>query len=131
MKTANSAIVAMTAFFGALVVSSSEAEPRFANPQITREEWKQLYDRVRKQPEAKVRRMQYQIIITASHSKYISTYVFTRPGHPAHPAVVIHDAFSGDAEHTAELAAHYAGPQLAFEAWRAEFRFNENMVFPP
>lgn len=129
MKRASSAFVVLGACFFAS--ASAASDPRFATQQITRAEWKQLYELVRKEPDAGIRRRHDHIVITVPSSEYVSTYVFTRPGHPAHPAVVIHDALVSETEHWAELSSHFAGRQSAFEAWKAKFRFNEYAVYPP
>jgi hypothetical protein len=126
------ALAALLICMSAEIVAQEISTPRFPSQQITRDELNQLYEKTKALPHASIRRVRHQVVITAPNSRYFSTtYVFTQPGHPAHPAVVIHDILEMETGHVAQLESYYAGSQLKFEAWVKEFVYTPYAIYPP
>lgn len=126
------ALAALLICMSAEVVAQEISTPRFPSQQITRDELNQLYEKTKTMPQASIRRVQHQVVITAPNSRYFSTtYVFTQPGHPAHPAVVIHDILEMETGHVAQLESYYAGSQPKFEAWVKKFVYTPYAIYPP
>jgi hypothetical protein len=119
----------------------AQLEPRFADRKINRREWTRLYEEAKQLDGADISIRQLQTVIEVTKfqdfpgsNDWLSvstTYVFTLPGHPAHPAVVVYVAQLGPSTHVAQREAYYAGRHSAFEDWLHGFRFNEYEMYIP
>ena len=104
----------------AMSVSAVAADPppRFANEQITLADWQIYLDEVTSLPSVICKDTpRYERSCVSESLK--SVWVFTRQGHPAHPAVstgvlVVYTHAAGIL-----LRGYYAGNESAFEAWVA------------
>ena len=100
------------------------AGPKFAAEKISVAEWNGFWVEVHGMPN--VRCVDLPAKQTQCESKVKNTaWVFTREGHPAHPAVsrrvmVLMQTGSGNAV-IVNRTGHYAGDALAFRAWMKEF----------
>jgi hypothetical protein len=98
---------------------AAEPPPRFPQQQITLAEWQAYLDEVTSLPGVVCKDTQrHEVSCVAESLK--SVWVFTAPGHPAHPAVS-----TGVLVVTANAAAilsrgYYAGNESAFYAWVAD-----------
>ena len=98
--------------------------PRFAEEKISLSELNGFRVEVRSMPD--VRCQDLAAAQTVCEAKVRNTvWVFTREGHPAHPAVsrrvtVLLQTASGNAV-LVNRTGHYAGDALAFRAWMKEF----------
>jgi hypothetical protein len=121
---------------GTLLAACSTAPnvgARFPHEKITPTQWSRLYEETRESDDADIAYRGQQAILvrvsidppTAEWESVTTSYVFTLPGHPAHPAVVIFESHIGPSTHYGMREAYYAGKKQAFEAWLNNFNFNE------
>jgi hypothetical protein len=108
----------------ATVARATEAQaPRFPQSQITKDQWNAYLAEVQKMPDTLCRDNLPNEFICSSGSQQ-SIWVFTRSGHPAHPAVsrgvIVKVVASTGQEVRIERSGHYAGSPKAFEAWMNE-----------
>lgn len=98
--------------------------PKFAAEKISVAEWNGFWIEVHSMPNVRCQDLAAQQ--TQCESKVKNTvWVFTREGHPAHPAVsrrvmVLMQSSGGNAV-LINRTGHYAGDALAFRAWMKGF----------
>jgi hypothetical protein len=131
MNRARLFLFLMLGYMSNPVLCGVDVPPRFSSQQITGAEWNELYEKTKEVPGASIQLTQWHVVITAPAPAYISTYVFTRPGHPAHPAVVIHDVLEIESGHVAQVSSYFAGSRPRFQAWEKKFRFTAYALYPP
>jgi hypothetical protein len=94
--------------------------PRFPSAHITIDEWHTFSNEVTAVSDVRCRDIasnQYQC-----DSQLQSTiWIFTRPGHPAHPAVTRAILLSNGSMVRIDRSGHYAGSELAFRTWMNHF----------
>lgn len=99
--------------------------PRFPNARISVEQWSAFFAQVKAVPDVRCEDAPLnQYICDSSAQRTI--WVFTREGHPAHPAatrgvMLFHPNETGVSVGI-DRYGYYAGDQAAFEAWMKEFR---------
>jgi hypothetical protein len=104
-------------------MSTAEAkaeEWRFPSDQITLEQWTEFRNEVLAKPDLDRKEFGNQLILTSS-AEY-RAWVFTEPGHPAHPAVIIRiieSTPSGGS--TIRRQGHFGGDRAAFDTWWHQF----------
>jgi len=97
---------------------------RFPTVQISVDQWSAYLTEVKALPDARCKDAPSNQYICDSASQR-TIWVFTREGHPAHPAVsrgimVIQQTPQG-AMLGIDRSGHYAGSRAAFDAWMKEF----------
>jgi hypothetical protein len=113
---------------GLMILATAWAQgpiaPHFATTQITSEQWSSYLNEVKAVPDVRCEEAaSVQYICDSSGQRTI--WVFTREGHPAHPAVsrgvmVIRQTSQG-ATVGIDRSGHYAGDRGAFEDWMKGF----------
>ena len=114
------------ALFLALGVTVStyaqDFEWRFPNDRITFEQWTSYFDELAHRSGAVLTEQeQYYVINLFNDPSQPALYVFTKPGHPAYPAVVIRAVVTKNGQSQIVRHGHYAGDQAQFEKWWHEF----------
>jgi hypothetical protein len=97
-------------------VTAADPPPRFPNEQITLSDWQTYLDEVRSIPDVRCQNTPRRELSCLS-DKLRAIWVFTSPGHPAHPAIstgvlVVYSQSAGIL-----FRGYYAGDELAFNAW--------------
>jgi hypothetical protein len=97
-------------------------EWRFPGDRISFEQWTTYFDELASTKGAILtEESQYYIINLFDDPTQPALYVFTKPSHPAYPAVVIRSVESRDGQSFISRRGHYAGDQAAFDKWWREF----------
>jgi hypothetical protein len=106
-----------------LAVSAAHGlEWRFPGDRISFEQWTTYFDELANTNGAILtEESQYYIINLFSDLTQPALYVFTKPSHPAYPAVVIRSVESREGRSSINRRGHYAGDQAAFDKWWREF----------
>jgi hypothetical protein len=95
---------------------ASDPTPRFAHEHISLAEWQTYLEEVTLVPDVRCED-------TKRHERYCvsdsltSIWVFTEPGHPAHPAVSTGVFVTYPQSYGVVHRAYYAGDEPAFRAW--------------
>jgi Protein of unknown function (DUF4019) len=92
---------------------------RFPSDRITLAQWSMFRDEVLAKPGMERKESGNQLVITVSAESAI--YVFTQPGHPAHPAVVVRKLVTVDGGTSINRMGHFAGNEQAFATWWKAF----------
>jgi hypothetical protein len=105
-------------------------ERRFPLDIITIAQWEQFQAEVLSKPALEGRHIDHQFVAYSRAERRL--WIFTRPGHPAHPAVLVlifADATSGA---KAIRQGHYAGNRFEFVKWWQNFDATEakNLLQP-
>ena len=103
-------------------VAAEIVAPRYPSDRITLEQWRAYLTEVKAVPDVKcIDYVQDQYVCDSSMQRTI--WVFTREGHPAHPAVsrgilrqTPDSGFLG-----IDRSGHHAGDQTAFYRWMMDF----------
>ncbi|TCI08976.1 hypothetical protein EZM97_22310 [Dyella soli] len=91
---------------------------RYPGDRITFDQWTAYFDELAHRKGAIVtEQSQYYIINLFSDREQPALYVFTKPNHPAYPAVVIRAVETRDGESHIVRHGHYAGDQAQFDRW--------------
>lgn len=98
--------------------------PRYSTARIAIEQWQAYLAEVKAIPDSKC--TDYVLMQYACDSAVQRTiWVFTRAGHPAHPAVsrgiLFVSQVTGGAVLGIDRSGHYVGDRAAFEKWMKEF----------
>jgi hypothetical protein len=105
-----------------LSTSAQDLEWRFPDDRITFEQWTSYFDELAHKPGAVfTEKDQHCIINLFSDPNQPALYVFTKPGHPAYPAVVIRAVITKEGQSQLVRHGHYAGDQAKFDKWWHEF----------
>ena len=95
---------------------------KYPTDQITFKQWTAYFDELANTKGAVVtQEPQYYIINLFSDAHQPALYVFTKPNHPAYPAVVIRAVETHDGKSQLVRHGHYAGNQAAFDKWWHQF----------
>ena len=95
---------------------------KYPTDKITFKQWTAYFDELANTKGAVVtEEPQYYIINLFSDPRQPALYVFTKPNHPAYPAVVIRAVETKDGKSQVIRHGHYAGDQAAFDRWWREF----------
>jgi hypothetical protein len=95
---------------------------RYPTDRITFKQWTAYFDELANTKGAVVtEESQYYIINLFSDPHQPALYVFTKPSHPAYPAVVIRAVEKKDGGSQIIRHGHYAGDQAAFDTWWHQF----------
>ena len=111
--------VALVVVAQALAAQADDMAWRFPSDRITIEQWQTFRDEVLSKPGATRQEFANQLVITVTSERRI--YVFTQPGHPAHPAVVVRAVVERGQGSEVQRMGHYAGNQKAFDVWWHQF----------
>lgn len=98
---------------------AAEIDWRFPTDKITAQQWTMFRTEVLAKPDIKRAEFANQLVITVDVERAI--YVFTQPGHPAHPAVVVRAVGARGSGSEVKRMGHFAGSEEAFAAWWHEF----------
>jgi hypothetical protein len=114
----------LSGFLALAAVADGPIAPRFATPHIYVEQWSVYLAEVKSVPDAHCRNAPSNQYICDSALQH-AIWVFTREGHPAHPAVsrgimVIQQTAQGVTVGI-DRSGHYAGDRAAFDEWMKEF----------
>ncbi|MGC1458269.1 MAG: hypothetical protein WA825_08350 [Steroidobacteraceae bacterium] len=113
---------------GLFTLTSANADepipPRFPALQITTDQWKAYLAEVKALPD--VQCMEDRINqLTCNSSEQHTIWVFTTPGHPAHPAVsrgvIVMQQTAKGATVSIDRSGHYAGHRAEFDVWMRQF----------
>ena len=102
-----------------LIAISEEFDWRFSTDEITPEQWSTFRSEVLAKSHYEQSEFAHQLVIIVEQERAI--YVFTQPGHPAHPAVVVRKIVPRGINSEVQRMGHYAGNETAFAAWWREF----------
>ena len=98
--------------------------PRFSTVQITSEQWTAYLSEVKAMPDVRCESFQAAQLMCDSSTQH-TIWIFTRWGHPAHPAVSRGVMVLGQAGQGVTIgidrSGHYAGNRAAFYAWMDQF----------
>jgi len=95
---------------------------KYPTDKITFEQWTMYFDELANTKGAIVtQEPQYYIINLFSDVHQPALYVFTKPNHPAYPAVVIRAVEIRNGKTQLIRHGHYAGNQAAFDKWWHQF----------
>ena len=90
----------------------------FPGDRISFAQWTTYFDKLANTKGALLTdKPQYYVINLFSDKKRPALYVFTKPNHPAYPAVVIRSVKNGQLRRR----GYYAGDRVAFDKWWHEF----------
>jgi hypothetical protein len=105
-----------------LPLAAIAEEWRFPGDRITFEQWVTYFDELSNTKGAILtEEPEYYIINLLDDSKHKALFVFTKPNHPAYPAVVIRSV-EGDGQHSSlGRRGHYAGDKAKFDKWWHQF----------
>lgn len=102
--------------------SAQELEWKFPGDRITFEQWTSYFDELAHKPGAVLTEQeQYYIIDLFSDPNQPALYVFTKPAHPAYPAVVIRAVIAKNGQSQIVRHGHYVGDEAKFDKWWHEF----------
>lgn len=107
-----------------IIVSThaQDLEWRFSNDRITFEQWTSYFDELAHRPGAVLTEQdQYYIINLFNDPSQPALYVFTKPSHPAYPAVVIRAVTTKNGRSQIVHHGHYVGDKDKFDTWWHEF----------
>ena len=110
------------AVFALLFVVAAIDAPRaaYTTSLVTAAQWSKMLVDVKSQPGMKCQdRENNQLICDVTSPPTI--WVFTRPGHPAHPAATKGVMIFRDSVVDIDRTGYYAGDRSAFMAWMEEF----------
>jgi len=119
MHRVSRCFVALAVLTQTLTALADDKAWRFPTDHITTAQWQTFRDEVLKKPGATRQEFANQLVITVSSELRI--YVFTEPGHPAHPAVVVRAIVARGRGSEVQRMGHYAGDQKAFDVWWHQF----------
>ena len=119
MHRASRYVPALMVLTQTLAVWADEMAWRFPSDQITTEQWQIFHDEVLAKPGATRQEFANQLVVTVTSERRI--YVFTQPGHPAHPAVVVRAVVERGKGSEVQRMGHYAGDPKAFDVWWHQF----------
>ena len=119
MRRASRYVLALVVLTHALAAWADDMAWRFPSDHITTEQWQTFRDEVLAKPGATRQKFANQLVITVESERRI--YVFTQPGHPAHPAVVVRAVVEHGTGSEVQRMGHYAGDQKAFDVWWHQF----------
>lgn len=94
--------------------------PRFPSMQITVDEWRTYLAEVTGMSGVRCRDVSANQLQCDSESQS-TIWIFTRDGHPAHPAVTRAILKASDSQLGIDRTGHYAGSEPAFRAWMNQF----------
>lgn len=98
--------------------------PRFPTTQISEEQWNAYLTEVKAVPDVRCKDAASKQYICDSSSQH-TIWVFTRGGHPAHPAVsrgvMVIQQSAQSTTVGIDRSGHCAGDRAAFDAWMKEF----------
>lgn len=101
------------------MASADELQWRFPSDKITLEQWKVFRSEVLAKPGLERQEFAHQLVLISAQEKTI--WIFTQPGHPAYPAVVVRAVVPNGPGSEVRRMGHYAGDQEAFDKWWHEF----------
>ena len=113
---------------GLFALTSANAEeaisPRFATSQISMEQWNAYLAEVKAVPDVQCKEDQINEYICNSSEQH-TIWIFTTPGHPAHPAVsrgvmVMQQTDKGPSVGI-DRSGNYAGHRAEFDVWMRQF----------
>ncbi|HUI62192.1 MAG TPA: hypothetical protein VLX90_18345 [Steroidobacteraceae bacterium] len=109
----------------ATAAADGQISPRFATSQISSEQWQTYLSEVKVVADVQCKVDADSKAYMCRSSAQRTLWVFTRKGHPAHPAVfrgviVIQQTPQGPSVDL-DRSGHYAGNRAAFEVWMKEF----------
>lgn len=112
------AVFAVLASFAA-VAFAQEFKP-YPQARISAEQWQSYFDLVRKSHGKSERSFPDQRLVVFEDPAQYSSYAFTQPGHPAHPAWITRKVVEQDGSSAIDQIGYFAGDEVPFaELFRA------------
>ena len=103
----------------AQVAIGGKVEWRFPTDRITPEQWATYRAETLAKPDVRhTTAPQQDVYFVPAEDVY---YVFTQPGHPAHPAVVMRGLVAQGSSMFIDRKGHFAGSEVAFAVWWKQF----------
>ena len=97
--------------------------------QITESQWVAYYDHVRGALGGSMQDFRDEQIVVFHDNAAATSYAFTKPGHPAHPAWVARKIVQERNDFFVEQVGFYAGPEAPFATLFAQYQaLNQRMV---
>jgi hypothetical protein len=93
---------------------SQEFRP-YPQPRVTQDQWQTYFDQVRAKYIGSARQAPNQLLVAFDDGK-VTQYVFTQPGHPAHPGWITRRVVQKDGRATLEQVGYFAGREEPFAA---------------
>jgi hypothetical protein len=110
--------VAVLASFAAIALAQ-EFKPH-AVAKISEQQWRDYFDLVKKSHGKSERSFPGQKLVVFEDPAQYSSYAFTQPGHPAHPAWITRKVVERDGWHAIDQIGYFAGDEAPFaELFRA------------
>jgi hypothetical protein len=105
-----------------LPIGASAEEWRFPGDRITFDQWVTYFDELANAKGAiMTEEPEYYIINLLEEPTHRALFVFTKPKHPAYPAVVIRSVEADEDGSVLARRGHYAGDKAKFDVWWHEF----------
>ena|SRR5260221_6303739 len=101
---------------------------KFPSGKISTEQWKDLLRDVASKPG--VRRVEDDVVTRFESASDRTIYFFSKPGHPAHPCVVIRAVVDDGQQVQVRTVGHFAGSQEAFDQWYRAFLASDERIRP-
>lgn len=108
------ALASIALALACLPIWSQEFRP-YPQPRVTQDQWQTYFDEVRGKYIASARQAPNQLLVAFDDGK-VTQYVFTQPGHPAHPSWITRRLVETDGRVTLEQVGYFAGREDPFAA---------------
>ena len=103
-------------------VTAGAEEWRFPGDRITFKQWVTYFDELANTKGAIfTEEPEYYIINLLDDPKHAALFVFTKPNHPAYPAVIIRSVEKDGNGSVLRRRGHYAGDKAEFDRWWHQF----------
>ena len=100
----------------------------YATPKITQAQWQRYFDEVKGKHANSAREVPAQHLVLFEDAKSRTSYAFTQPGHPAHPAWVARRVVQSSTAINIDQVGYFAGDEPAFEGlFRAYLDLNDRI----
>ena len=93
--------------------SAQELKP-YSGAQITAEQWRSYFAEVSQKHAARKQESPHEPLVIFANSEGGTLYAFTKPGHPAHPAVINRQVVQRDDGIYVDQVGYFAGDEAAF-----------------
>lgn len=120
-------LIALSLVLSVSSASAQEFEP-FPQARITVEQWQAYFNEVSEKLAATRQRVPAEHYVGFSDDQSYTTYTFTEPGHPAHPAWITRQIVQDGTSINVRQIGYYAGKEEPFaKLYRAFQRMNDRL----
>ena len=117
----------LSVLFAASTLSAVEYKP-YPAARITPEQWTAYHAQVRTEHAASAQELREHKLVTYNDRATVTSYAFTQPGHPAHPAWITRRIVLGE-KPTVDQIGYFAGDEAPFaELFRQYQETNKRMI---